>query len=112
MLRLRDLESLRAALEEYYEKEDSYPSTGGNIQTLCAYKDLDMGCKLTKVLDPLPAADPLGDALMNGYWYTSDGNSFAVYAQQEAAAAPGVTPCEKPEGIKNVDRVYCVRSTR
>jgi hypothetical protein len=110
--RLWDLERIRAALEEYYDEEGSYPSTGGNMQTLCAYKDLDIGCKLTKVLDPLPAADPLGDPLVNGYWYASDGKSFAVYAQEEAPAPSGVTACEKPEAIKNVDRVFCVLSTR
>ncbi len=110
--RAQDLERIRAALEEYYDKEGSYPSTGGNIQTLCAYKDLDIGCKLTKVLDPLPAADPLGDPLLNGYWYASDGKSFAVYAIQETVPAPNVPQCEKPEGIKRPDRVYCVRSTR
>ena len=110
--RAQDLERIRAALEQYYEKEGSYPSTGGNIQTLCAYKDLDVGCKLTEVLDPLPATDPLGSPLQNGYWYTSDGKSFAVYALQEAAAGPGAPQCEKPESLKEVDRVYCVRSTR
>jgi hypothetical protein len=110
--RAQDLERIRAALEQYYEKEGSYPSTGGNIQTLCAYKDLDVGCKLTEVLDPLPATDPLGSPLQNGYWYTSDGKSFAVYALQEAAAGPGAPECEKPESLKEVDRVYCVRSTR
>jgi hypothetical protein len=110
--RLQDLERIHAALEEYYDKEGSYASTGGNMQTLCAYKDLDVGCKLTKVLDPLPATDPLGDPLQNGYWYTSDGKSSAVYALQEAAPATGVPVCEKPEAIKKAERVYCVRSTR
>jgi hypothetical protein len=110
--RLKDLESIRAALEKYYEKEGSYPSTGGNMQTLCAYEKLDAGCKLSKILDPLPATDPLGDPIQNGYWYASDGESFAVYALQEAPAAPGAPQCEKPESLKGVDRVYCARSTR
>ena len=110
--RAQDLERIRAALEEYYDKEGSYPSTSGNMQTLCAYQDLDIGCKLTKVLDPLPAADPLGDPLLNGYWYASDGKSFAVYAIQETVPAPNVPQCEKPEAIKRPDRIYCVRSTR
>jgi hypothetical protein len=110
--RAQDLERIRAALEEYYDKEGSYPSTGGNMQTLCAYKDLDIGCKLTEVLEPLPAADPLGDPLVNGYWYASDGESFVVYSIQETAPAPNVPRCEKPEALKGFDRVYCVRSTR
>ena len=100
--RLQDLERIRAALEEYYDKEGSYPSTGGNMQTLCAYKDLDIGCKLTKVLDPLPAADPLGDPLTNGYWYASDGKSFAVYAQ---AGGTGRIRCDPVrEARRNQER--------
>jgi hypothetical protein len=110
--RIQDLDAIRAALEKYRDEEGSYPSTSGNLQTLCAYKDLDEGCKLTKVLDPLPDTDPLGDALINGYWYASDGKSFAVYARQEAEAAPGAPTCEKPEGLKDVDRVYCVKSSQ
>jgi hypothetical protein len=107
-----DLERIRAALEEYYKKKDSYPSTGGNIQTLCAYEKVDAGCKLSDFLDPLPAADPLGEPLLNGYWYASDGKSFTVYALQEAPPAPDVPQCEKPEEIERAKRVFCVRSTR
>jgi hypothetical protein len=106
-----DLERIRAALEEYYKDKGSYPSTGGNTQTLCAYEKLDAGCKLTKFLDPLPATDPLGEPLLNGYWYASDGESFTVYALQEAPPGPDVPRCEKPEALKKFDRVYCVRST-
>jgi hypothetical protein len=106
-----DLERLRAALEEYYKDEGSYPSTGGNVQTLCAYEKVDAGCKLTKVLDPLPATDPLGEPLLNGYWYASDGESFTVYALQEAPPTPDVPVCEKPEALEKYDRLYCVRST-
>lgn len=105
-----DLESIRTALEKYREEEGSYPSTSGNIQTLCAYKDLDVGCKLSEVLDPLPSTDPLGEPLLNGYWYASDGKSFVVYALQETAPASGVPQCEKPEALKDVERVLCVRS--
>ena len=110
--RLFDLEHIRVALEKYYDEEGSYPTTTGNIQTLCAYEKLDAGCKLTKVLDPLPAADPLGDPLQNGYWYSSDGKSYTIYALQEAPPRPGVSLCEKPESFKQLERVYCVRSTR
>jgi type II secretory pathway pseudopilin PulG len=107
-----NLESIRTALEEYRKKEGSYPNTSGNIQTLCAYKDLDEGCKLTKVLDPLPSTDPLGDPLTNGYWYASDGKSFVVYALQETEPGPDVPRCEKPDALKDLQRVYCVRSTQ
>jgi hypothetical protein len=109
--RRQDLEQVRAALEEYHKKEGSYPSTGGNMQTLCAYEKLDVGCKLKKVLDPLPATDPLGDPLLNGYWYTSDGKSFAVYALQETPPPPDVPQCQKPDALKEIPRVYCVSST-
>jgi len=106
------LERLAAALEEYREEKGAYPDTAGNIQTFCAYEDADLGCKLKEVLDPLPAADPLGEALVNGYWYASDGQSFVVYAIQEEAPSPDAPQCERPDALTQFDQVQCVRSKR
>jgi hypothetical protein len=61
-------------------------------------------------MDPLPSTDPLGEPLLNGYWYASDGKSFVVYALQETAPGPGVPQCEKPDALEDVERVFCVRS--
>ena len=63
-------------------KDGSFPTTQGHIQTLCAYKNLDVGCKLQQVLGDVPA-DPLGDPLQNGFWYESDGTYVKLYASLE-----------------------------
>ena len=54
------LEQIAAALEKYYDKKKEYPTTGGNLQTVCTYEEIDAGCKLKDFLDPIPA-DPRGD---------------------------------------------------
>jgi hypothetical protein len=66
-VRVRDLASLRRALDQYRAQHGSYPDTGGAVQPVCALPTSDAGCTLGQVLDPLPA-DPLGNAV-NGYWY-------------------------------------------
>ncbi len=35
-------------------------ATGGNLQTVCIYKEIDADCKLKDFIDPIPT-DPLGD---------------------------------------------------
>jgi hypothetical protein len=87
-----DLQRIAEALEAYRKQFGSYPSTGGGVQTLCAYADLDIGCDLLKVVPALPQ-DPLGDPLKNGYWYASDGQRFSVFAVQEGGAQPGLSEC-------------------
>lgn len=63
-------------------RDGTFPTTDGHIQTLCAYTDLDVGCKLKDVLNQVPA-DPLGAPLQNGYWYESDGTYVKLYAALE-----------------------------
>ncbi len=77
------LEQLRQALEDYAEQTGSYPDTNNQLQTLCVFRELDAGCALTTILSELPA-DPLGSPGSNGYWYSSDGSSFLLVAQQES----------------------------
>jgi hypothetical protein len=79
-----DLLSLSLAANELREDEGSFPTTGGNVQTLCAYEQLDQGCAFRSVISPLPF-DPLGDPVKNGYWYSSDGNTARFYASLEVA---------------------------
>jgi hypothetical protein len=77
-----DLLVIAGAADTLRRNEGSYPTTGGNVQTLCAYEQLDQGCAFRDVLSPLPL-DPLGDPVKNGYWYSSDGETARFYASLE-----------------------------
>jgi hypothetical protein len=84
--RLADLQAIALALTEYARANNqTYPSTRGQVQTLCTYERLDTGCTLKKYLDPVPR-DPAGGNL--GYFYVSDGRSFIVAARWEADSDP------------------------
>ncbi len=84
--RIGDLMKTVAALQQYHQQNGEYPSTGGNIQTLCTYQDIDAGCKLKDFLNPIPQ-DPLGSSVINGYWYVSDGQTYTLMAGLESPAA-------------------------
>lgn len=101
--REQDLAALQQALELYRSNEGEYPSTNGNIQTLCVFEDSDAGCALLDVLDPLPR-DPLGDAAYN---YASDGETYVLYATREGDAVPECD--EHPEHLASIDSLYCAR---
>jgi len=109
--RMEDLGLLKAALAEYYEEEDEYPSTGGNIQTVCNYPEIDALCEIEDLIDPIPT-DPSGDPGKNGYWYTSDGKTFTLIAgmELEANATPGRCP-ELAARHTDKDNLYCLRDT-
>jgi hypothetical protein len=92
--RLDDLAKIVAALEHYKKDKGEYPSTGGNIQTLCTYPDIDAGCKLKGLLDPIPS-DPAGESVINGYWYSSDGKTYVLIAGMETAANATPGQCEQ-----------------
>ncbi len=53
----------------------------GTVQTVCKYKDADVGCALKSVLPGDIPEDPLGNG--DGYWYQSDGTSVKIYASLE-----------------------------
>jgi hypothetical protein len=103
-----DLVALRRALEEYRGEHGSYPDTDGTIQSLCVYRELDAGCKLEDFLEPPLPEDPLGDPLNNGYWYMSDGKSFAVISQQEVETAPPEAACPATPPDRDFPVFYCV----
>lgn len=105
--RRTDLLALAGAAGELRERGGSYPTTGGNVQTLCAYEQLDKGCAFRDVLSPLPL-DPLGDPVKNGYWYSSDGETVRFYASLEVEG-PDDQRCETSDvelGKKNY--IICI----
>jgi hypothetical protein len=105
-VRVQDLTAIQAALEQFRSEEDEYPSTNGNIQSLCVFEDSDAGCALRDVLDPIPQ-DPLGDPAGNGYFYASDGQTYVLYATREGDQ---IEECsEHPDHLGNIDSLYCVR---
>ncbi len=114
-VRVRDLGRIRQALADYKEEHGNYPSTGGGIQSLCAFTEFDKGCALEEVLDTIPV-DPLGDPGKNGYWLASDGRTYVVYAQRESElfvqSGPDLSaPCdEHPDHLRAFRSIFCVRS--
>jgi len=69
--------------QQIREDEGAFPSTGGNIQSLCIYKEIDQGCKLEDAIGAAPPSDPLGNPNQNGYWYQSDGKTTKIYISFE-----------------------------
>jgi len=111
--RLQDLASLEATLAKYRDKFGEYPDTNSNIQTMCAYKELDKGCDLTKVLSKDEQgilADPLGEPVGNGYWYASDGKTFyTIWMMREGPGGPGQPVCpEVIPHLKEKGALFCV----
>jgi hypothetical protein len=103
--RQQDFAALQAALEQYRDEHGEYPNSDGNIQTLCAFTEADVGCALQEVLDPLPVG-PLGDPA-RAYWYASTGDTYTIYAQRESDALP---ECEEhPDHLEVLDSVMCIR---
>jgi len=110
--RLQDLALLQAALAKYRDRFDEYPDTDANIQTMCAYKELDKGCDLKKVLDKDEEGileDPLGEPLGNGYWYASDGKSYTIWMMREGPGNPGDPICpEVIPHLKEKGSLFCI----
>ena len=81
------------------------------MQTVCAYKDIDIGCKLKETFDGNLPSDPLGDPVKNGYWYSSDGNSVTVYAALEGEI-PADQQCDTNDAeLKKRQHVICLRAS-
>ena len=102
-IRREDLETVRTALEIYAEQHGKYPNTRGQVQTLCAYTTLDVGCDLAAT-----PVDPFGTPIRNGYWYRSDGTSYVVIALREVVTEePGGCPDDLQDGVNR----YCILGT-
>ncbi len=97
-MRLDDFVVIAELLNRYAQENGLYPNTDNNIQSLCAYRTLDVGCDLESV-GPIPI-DPLRQPIQYGYWYLSDGESFTIIALDEAGSE-SPSPC--PEGLFGED---------
>jgi hypothetical protein len=107
--RRTDLLLLLGAANDLKAKEGAYPSTSGNVQTLCAYKDLDQGCKLKDFLaNKTIPFDPLGDPVKNGYWYSSDGKTVKVYASLETEIADAEQCTTSDAELQKKAYVICI----
>jgi NADH:ubiquinone oxidoreductase subunit 6 (subunit J) len=109
-MRASDLYRIGVALDQYRNDMGEFPSTDGNIQSGCAYPDLDVLCKIKDYLDPIPS-DPAGDPVDNGYWYVSDGKTFTLIAGVDSPADGTPAMCEQRcyEHTKKTD-LYCLTS--
>ena len=110
---MQELASLQSALADYFDRFDEYPSTGGGVQTMCAYIELDVGCEVKKVLDDDEEGllwDPLGEPLKNGYWYASDGKTYTIWALREGPenAADPVCTGQVPPHLQGQSSLFCV----
>ncbi len=110
--RLQALALLQGALAKYRDRFHEYPDTGGGVQTMCAYKELDKGCDIAKVLADDQTGileDPLGEPLRNGYWYSSDGESYTIWMRREGPAKAGDPVCSDiVDFLKDKGPLFCV----
>ena len=103
--RLQDLDEIERTIATYVAEGNALPSTGGDVQSVCVFRELDAGCAFRTVAE-LPE-DPLGDAGINGYFYSSDGVTYSIYAQRETDAVPVCD--ERPEFLVQFDALLCVK---
>ncbi|MCH7698108.1 MAG: glycosyltransferase family 39 protein [Chloroflexi bacterium] len=105
-IRRLHLEQIKQALESYAQETGAYPDTNGQLQSLCAYRDLDAGCSLTTVLPELPR-DPLGS--IGSYRFSSDGTSFLLVAIQESTEGEQIDCPEHIARAANGEGLYCIQ---
>ena len=101
-----DLLLLLDAAGRVKARDGSYPSTTGNVQTLCTYKEIDAGCKIQAVA----GGDAIVDPLKIGYWYSSDGRSATFYASLEGTAPNDPECAAKDAELQKHDNVICVKA--
>jgi type II secretion system (T2SS) protein G len=103
--RLQEVQRIKTGLDYYYSDKGMFPSTGGSIQTLCVYPNLDAGCQLQDYLRPMPS-DPL---LRNSstFLYRSDGKRYLVYTELEVAGRE--PPCQEIVNARpQLNASYCI----
>jgi hypothetical protein len=106
--RRNDLLILLDALGKHRAAQGSYPTTSGNVQTLCAYQDFDVGCDLAQYTGGEVPLDPLDDPVGAGYWYSSDGQTGRLYASLEVDV-PAEQQCRTEDvELKKKFNLICV----
>ncbi|MEX2247889.1 MAG: hypothetical protein WEC75_14535 [Dehalococcoidia bacterium] len=106
--RKADLLTLAYGFNSLRDAEGSFPTTNGNVQTLCAFKDLDVGCSVEEYVRVEPPEDPLGDPIQNGYWYSSDGQSMRVYASLEEEVPEGERCETEDANLRDKPNLICI----
>lgn len=106
--RIFDLEKISAALLQYQAKYGSFPNSYGVAQPLCDSLDRDAGCALLEFLDPLPREPTSGPCF--GYWYSSDGTGFVLFASLENPTTGG-RMCTMPPGLPGALYLYCLANS-
>ena len=101
-----DLLLLLGAAGTAKASDGSYPSTNGNVQSLCTYKEIDRGCKI----QALAGGEAISDPLKIGYWYSSDGQSAKFYASLEGAVPKDQQCVTNDAELKKHDNVICVKT--
>ena len=107
--RRTDILVLLDAANRLKAKDGAYPATNNNVQTLCAYKDLDIGCKLKDTFGADLPSDPLGDPVKNGYWYSSDGQTVKVYTALEGDIGDELKCPTTDVELKKKSNLICVK---
>jgi hypothetical protein len=104
-VRKEHVAQIAAGLEDYFVAHGTYPDSGGNVQSLCAYENTDAGCKLQEFIDRALLRDPLGPYT---YQYVSDGARWTLFAEIEAIQ-PG-DRCTDPlaNRLPHPERTYCL----
>jgi hypothetical protein len=106
--RRQDVLIILNGLQQLRERNGEYPATGGNLQSLCVFSEVDAGCTLRDVLGREPPSDPRGRGSTNGYWYLSDGARATLYVAFEGQIPPeDVCPSPHP-GFDELDLPYLV----
>ncbi|MCI0855321.1 MAG: glycosyltransferase family 39 protein [Chloroflexi bacterium] len=103
-VRVASLTVVGRALQQYQDEAGTFPSTSVEIQTLCAAPS-DAACALEQGGGKMPV-DPFGDGQKNGYWYSSDGSTYTLYAQRETSAFPECI--DHPESLREIESLLCV----
>ncbi len=106
--RRSDLLRIVASLNQYREQHGSVPDTGGNTKTACAYVELDPLCVFESDLGIETLRDPRNDTGRYGYWYTSDGQSFTIYATFEGPVDAQTNCAPKGEDISRKPNLVCI----
>lgn len=103
--RKSDLLLLLAAASQVKARDGSYPTTRGNVQTLCNYKEVDLGCKIQALAG---GGDAVADPAKVGYWYSSDGSTAKFYASLEGTVAKEQQCQTSDIELLKHDNVICV----